>query len=223
MHVSGHGKAEELRTIIGLTRPKAVMPMHGEFRMLAAHAQLARDGGVPEDRIIMAENGTVVELRDGVPKIVDTVPAGMTFVDGLGVGDVHDVALRDRQATGGGRHPHRRRDDRDRRRRGPDRAAGAHRARLRRGGGTAPRGATRRGEPRPPRPARGRRDRDQAPPGAPARSAREGRLQPHAPPPDDPAGHRRGLARVPARAAGAVHDHVRLPAGEGNRLDDAPR
>jgi ribonuclease J len=97
VHVSGHGKAEELRTIIGLTRPKAVMPMHGEFRMLAAHAQIARDGGVPEDRIIMAENGSVVELRDGVPKIVDEVPAGMTFVDGLGVGDVHDVALRDRK------------------------------------------------------------------------------------------------------------------------------
>src|SRR6478736_1256212 len=97
VHVSGHGKAEELRKIIGLTRPKAVMPMHGEFRMLAAHAQLAREGGVPEDRIVMAENGTVVELRDGVPTIVDEVPAGMTFVDGLGVGDVHDVALRDRR------------------------------------------------------------------------------------------------------------------------------
>ena len=97
VHVSGHGKAEELRTIIGLTRPKAVMPMHGEFRMLAAHAQLAREGGVPEDRIILAENGSVVELRDGVPKIVDEVAAGITFVDGLGVGDVHDVALRDRR------------------------------------------------------------------------------------------------------------------------------
>ncbi len=65
--------------------------------MLAAHAQLAREGGVPDDRIIMAENGTVVELRDGVPSIVDHVQAGMTFVDGLGVGDVHDVALRDRR------------------------------------------------------------------------------------------------------------------------------
>jgi ribonuclease J len=97
VHVSGHGKAEELRTIIGLTRPKAVMPMHGEFRMLAAHAQLAREGGVPDDRIVMAENGTVVELRDGVPSIVGEVEAGVTFVDGLGVGDVHDVALRDRR------------------------------------------------------------------------------------------------------------------------------
>jgi ribonuclease J len=97
VHVSGHGKAEELRTIIGLTRPKAVMPMHGEFRMLAAHAQLAREGGVADDRIILAENGSVVELRDGVPSIVGEVEAGMTFVDGLGVGDVHDVALRDRR------------------------------------------------------------------------------------------------------------------------------
>jgi ribonuclease J len=97
VHVSGHGCAEELRTIIGLLRPKSVMPVHGEFRMLAAHAQLAREGGVPEDRIILAENGSVVELRDGVARIVGEVEAGMTFVDGLGVGDVHDVALRDRR------------------------------------------------------------------------------------------------------------------------------
>jgi ribonuclease J len=97
VHVSGHACAEELRTMIGLLRPKAVMPMHGEFRMLAAHAQLAREGGVPEDRIVLAENGSVVELRDGVARIVDEVEAGVTFVDGLGVGDVHDVALRDRR------------------------------------------------------------------------------------------------------------------------------
>ncbi len=97
VHVSGHGRAEELRTLIGLLRPRAVMPVHGEFRMLAAHAQLAREGGVPEERILLAENGTVVELRDGVPRIAGEVEAGATFVDGLGVGDVHDVALRDRR------------------------------------------------------------------------------------------------------------------------------
>jgi ribonuclease J len=97
VHVSGHGRAEELRTIISLLRPKAVMPVHGEFRMLAAHAQLAREGGVEEDRIVLAENGSVVELEDGVARIVGEVEAGMTFVDGLGVGDVHDVALRDRR------------------------------------------------------------------------------------------------------------------------------
>jgi ribonuclease J len=98
VHVSGHGRAEELRTIIGLLRPRAVMPMHGEFRMLAAHAQLAREGGVPEERIVLAENGSVVELdSEHGPRIVDRVEAGITFVDGLGVGDVHDVALRDRK------------------------------------------------------------------------------------------------------------------------------
>ena len=98
VHVSGHGCREELRTIIGLLRPQAVMPMHGEFRMLAAHAQLAREGGVPDERIVLAENGTVVELdSERGPRIVDRVEAGITFVDGLGVGDVHDVALRDRR------------------------------------------------------------------------------------------------------------------------------
>jgi ribonuclease J len=97
VHVSGHGRAEELRTILALLRPKAVMPVHGEFRMLAAHAQLARDSGVPEDAIVLAENGTVVELSERGVRIVDEVTAGVTFVDGLGVGDVHDVALRDRR------------------------------------------------------------------------------------------------------------------------------
>jgi ribonuclease J len=97
VHVSGHARAEELRTILALLRPRAVMPIHGEFRMLAAHAQLAREGGISDDRIVMAENGSVVELSDGVARIVDHVTAGVTFVDGLGVGDVHDVALRDRR------------------------------------------------------------------------------------------------------------------------------
>jgi ribonuclease J len=98
VHVSGHGNSEELRTILGLVRPKGVMPVHGEFRMLAAHAQLARESGVPADSIVLAENGSVVELeRGGPPRIVDEVETGVTFVDGLGVGDVRDVALRDRR------------------------------------------------------------------------------------------------------------------------------
>src|SRR5437764_8354009 len=95
--VSGHGNSEELRTMLGLVRPRAVMPVHGEFRMLAAHARLARESGVAEDRIVLAENGSVVELSGGVPRLVDHVAAGVTFVDGLGVGDVRDVALRDRR------------------------------------------------------------------------------------------------------------------------------
>jgi ribonuclease J len=97
VHVSGHGNAEEIRTVIGLVRPKAVMPVHGEFRMLAAHAQLARDGGVPAGSIVLAENGSVVELDESGPRVVDRVETGVTFVDGLGVGDVRDVALRDRR------------------------------------------------------------------------------------------------------------------------------
>jgi ribonuclease J len=98
VHVSGHGYAEELRTLLSLVRPRAVMPIHGEYRMLAAHAALARDAGVPANAIVLAENGSVVELERGrTPRIVDRVDAGVTFVDGLGVGDVQDVALRDRR------------------------------------------------------------------------------------------------------------------------------
>ena len=97
VHVSGHACAEELRTLLSLVRPRAVMPIHGEYRMLAAHGQLAREAGVPESGIVIAENGSVVELtRDGV-RITGRVDAGVTFVDGLGVGDVEDVALRDRR------------------------------------------------------------------------------------------------------------------------------
>ena len=97
VHVSGHGNAEELRTVLGLVRPRGVMPIHGEYRMLAAHAQLARDGGVPAGSIVLAENGSVVELDERGPRIVDRVETGVTFVDGLSVGDVRDVALRDRR------------------------------------------------------------------------------------------------------------------------------
>jgi ribonuclease J len=97
VHVSGHACAEEIRTLISLVRPKALMPVHGEFRMLAAHAQLARQSGMPADSIVLAENGSVVELTRSGARIVDSIDAGVTFVDGLGVGDVRDVALRDRR------------------------------------------------------------------------------------------------------------------------------
>jgi ribonuclease J len=97
VHVSGHGNAEELRTILALLRPRNVMPIHGEFRMLAAHGRLARESGVPEDRVVIAENGSIVELADGTARIAGRLEVGSTFVDGLGVGDVRDVALRDRR------------------------------------------------------------------------------------------------------------------------------
>jgi ribonuclease J len=97
VHVSGHACQEELRTMLSLLRPRHVMPIHGEYRMLAAHAKLAREAGVSEERILIAENGSVVELARGGARIVDKVDSGVTFVDGLRVGDVQDVALRDRR------------------------------------------------------------------------------------------------------------------------------
>jgi ribonuclease J len=97
VHVSGHACEEEIRTVIGLLRPKALMPVHGEFRMLAAHAKLGREAGVPANAIVMAENGSVIELsREGVRE-ADRIESGVTFVDGLSVGDLSDVALRDRR------------------------------------------------------------------------------------------------------------------------------
>jgi ribonuclease J len=97
VHVSGHARAEELRTLIGLVRPKAVMPIHGEFRMLAAHGRLAQESGVPASSIVIVENGDVVELSATGVRVAGKIEAGVTFVDGLGVGDVSDVALRDRR------------------------------------------------------------------------------------------------------------------------------
>ena len=108
VHVSGHGNAEEIRTILAVLRPRNVMPVHGEFRMLAAQARLARDAGVPADRIVLAENGSVVELRGGIARLTDQLGVGSTFVDGLGVGDVKDVAPRPPTPVRG-RRPHRRR------------------------------------------------------------------------------------------------------------------
>ena len=97
VHVSGHARSEELRTLLSLLRPKAVMPIHGEYRMQAAHGRLAQDAGVPASSIVIAENGDVVELTREGARIVDRIDAGVTFVDGLGVGDISDVALRDRR------------------------------------------------------------------------------------------------------------------------------
>ena len=98
MHVSGHGYAEELRTLLALLRPKAVMPIHGEYRMLAAHAQLARDAGVPADAIVLAENGSVVELspRGRRASSTTSTPASRSST-GSASATSQDVALRDRR------------------------------------------------------------------------------------------------------------------------------
>ena len=97
VHVSGHARAEEMRTLLALVRPKALMPIHGEYRMQSAHARLGQDAGVPADSIVIAENGDVVELSKKGVRIADKIEAGVTFVDGLHLGDISDVALRDRR------------------------------------------------------------------------------------------------------------------------------
>jgi ribonuclease J len=101
VHVSGHAPAGELLYVLNLTRPSNVMPIHGEFRHLRAHADLAAATGVPRDNIVCAEDGVVVDLVDGRAAIVGAVPAGYVFVDGLAVGDVGEESLRDRRILGG--------------------------------------------------------------------------------------------------------------------------
>ncbi|GAA2910062.1 ribonuclease J [Streptosporangium fragile] len=100
VHVSGHAAAGELLYVLNMTRPSNFMPVHGEWRHLRAHAKLAALTGVPEDHIVIAEDGVVVDLLDGRAKIVGAVPAGYVYVDGTSVGDVTDFALKDRRILG---------------------------------------------------------------------------------------------------------------------------
>jgi len=97
VHVSGHASREELKMVINLTQPDYFMPIHGEYRHLYFHAELAEELGLDKKRIIMASNGDVVQASGGKVSIVDRIDAGMTFVDGLDVGDIQDVTLRDRE------------------------------------------------------------------------------------------------------------------------------
>ncbi|MCT9932850.1 ribonuclease J [Planotetraspora sp. A-T 1434] len=100
VHVSGHAAAGELLYVLNLTKPSNFMPVHGEWRHLRAHARLAALTGVPEENIVIAEDGVVVDLVDGHAGIVGAVPCGYVFVDGTSVGDVTDVALKDRRILG---------------------------------------------------------------------------------------------------------------------------
>jgi ribonuclease J len=97
VHASGHASREELKLMLNLVRPKFFMPVHGEFRHLALHSEIAQDVGIPKDRVIVTDDGNTVELGDGIPHLGNKVPAGYVFVDGLGVGDVGSVVLRDRR------------------------------------------------------------------------------------------------------------------------------
>ena len=97
VHVSGHGSQEDLKTMLSLVRPKFFIPVHGEYRMLCQHAELAESLGVSKQNILIGENGDIVEFTNKSAKINGKVQAGPVFVDGLGVGDVGNIVIRDRQ------------------------------------------------------------------------------------------------------------------------------
>jgi ribonuclease J len=100
VHVSGHAPAGELRTLINVAKPRYLMPVHGEWRHLRAHAALAEETGMTSDRILLAEDGVVVDLVDGKASIVGSVPIGNVYVDGLNVGDVGEESLQARRILG---------------------------------------------------------------------------------------------------------------------------
>ncbi|MDD4084114.1 MAG: ribonuclease J [Acidaminococcaceae bacterium] len=97
IHVSGHASQEEIKLMHNLLRPKFFMPVHGEYRMLVKHAKLAQELGMPKENMVIAENGSVVEITPDSVGINGKVTAGKVLVDGLGVGDVGNIVLRDRR------------------------------------------------------------------------------------------------------------------------------
>lgn len=98
VHVSGHAGQEEQKLMLNLVQPRYFVPIHGEYRHLRLHARLAEAVGVEPDNIFVLEDGQIVEFAPGMGRLAGEVPADYVFVDGLGVGDVGDVVLRDRQA-----------------------------------------------------------------------------------------------------------------------------
>jgi ribonuclease J len=100
VHVSGHAPAGELLFLLNATRPSNVMPVHGEWRHLRAHAELAEKSGVPKENVVFAPDGVVVDLVDGKALIVGEVEVGFVFVDGSVVGDISDSSLKDRRILG---------------------------------------------------------------------------------------------------------------------------
>ncbi|HPY36592.1 MAG TPA: ribonuclease J [Clostridia bacterium] len=97
VHVSGHACREELRLMLNLTKPKYFIPVHGEYRHLYMHAQLAEEMGVEQENIFVADIGDVVELTTNSGRISGSVPAGSVMVDGSGIGDIGNVVLKDRR------------------------------------------------------------------------------------------------------------------------------
>ncbi len=97
VHVSGHGAQEELKLMLALIRPQFFMPVHGEYRQLVLHAKLAHSMDIAADRIVVAEDGDIIEVTSDAIRVKDHAACGNVFVDGLGVGDVGQIVLRDRQ------------------------------------------------------------------------------------------------------------------------------
>ncbi|MDB5083408.1 MAG: ribonuclease [Bacilli bacterium] len=97
VHVSGHASQEELKWMISLTRPKYFIPVHGEYRMQKRHSELAESCGVPRDSIFIVDIGDTLEFQGGVARLGPKVPSGSVLIDGLGVGDVGNIVLRDRK------------------------------------------------------------------------------------------------------------------------------
>ena len=97
VHVSGHASQEELKLMLNLTKPKFFIPVHGEYRHLVQHAALATELGVPRENVFIAENGDLLEFTSETGRVAGKVTAGQVLVDGLGVGDVGHVVLRDRR------------------------------------------------------------------------------------------------------------------------------
>jgi ribonuclease J len=100
VHVSGHASSGELLYCYNIVRPANVMPVHGETRHLVANAEIAVSTGVPRDRVVLAEDGVVVDLVDGVARVVGAVPCGYVYVDGSSVGEITDADLKDRRILG---------------------------------------------------------------------------------------------------------------------------
>jgi ribonuclease J len=97
VHVSGHGCQEELKLMLNLMKPKYFIPVHGEYRMQKAHANLAKAVGISEERTFLIDKGEVIEFRNGVARPGGKVPYGNILIDGLGIGDVGNIVLRDRR------------------------------------------------------------------------------------------------------------------------------
>ena len=97
IHASGHGYAEELKMMLNLTRPRYFMPVHGDFKRMLLHSELAEAVGVPRENIFRLENGLPLEIDEGGARVGERQTSGMVFVDGVDIGDVADVALRDRR------------------------------------------------------------------------------------------------------------------------------